>query len=355
MLLHSCARNQHQLIDCIRQSNSNCFSFSFLFGILAATLHISSRDSAVGIATGCGLDDGGVGVRVPVGSGIFSSQRSPDRLWGPPSILPNVYWVLCPLGEADHSPPNCAEVKKTWLYTSIPPSATWWRAMPWWQGTHLGAGCGQVEGSCEHAKESYGTIKCREILEWLHNWKLFKNSSSPFYTYSPVSPLHHFLHLTSFSFRSSFLPVPLHTHHLLYFLFIIVSFFFFVYSDYVHPSASIIPHLILFFSFLSCCFSRPPSLASPTRFRFQRLDGSGTCFHETVTLQTRRSIGRIIKMFLHLDTIKSEAGDACAFWDAAAAGLPGNHLWEDLSGAGGWSCISYVSVQDSHTTQSGVL
>jgi hypothetical protein len=34
----------------------------------------TSRDSVVGIATGCGLDDLGVGVLVPVGSRIFSSQ-----------------------------------------------------------------------------------------------------------------------------------------------------------------------------------------------------------------------------------------------------------------------------------------
>jgi hypothetical protein len=34
-----------------------------------------SRDSVVGIATGYGLDDRGVGVRVPVGSRVFSSLR----------------------------------------------------------------------------------------------------------------------------------------------------------------------------------------------------------------------------------------------------------------------------------------
>jgi membrane-associated phospholipid phosphatase len=44
-----------------------------------------SRGSAVGIATGYGLDDRGVGVRVPVGSRIFSSPLCPDRLWGLPN------------------------------------------------------------------------------------------------------------------------------------------------------------------------------------------------------------------------------------------------------------------------------
>jgi hypothetical protein len=48
-------------------------------------------DSVVGIATGYGLDDRGVGVRVPVGSRIFSSPRRPDGLWGPPSLLSSGY------------------------------------------------------------------------------------------------------------------------------------------------------------------------------------------------------------------------------------------------------------------------
>jgi hypothetical protein len=37
-----------------------------------------SRDSTVGLATSYGLDDRGIGVRVPVGSTIFSSPRRPD-------------------------------------------------------------------------------------------------------------------------------------------------------------------------------------------------------------------------------------------------------------------------------------
>jgi hypothetical protein len=45
-----------------------------------------SRDSVVRIATGYGLDDRRVGVRVPVGSKIFSSARRRDRFWGPPNL-----------------------------------------------------------------------------------------------------------------------------------------------------------------------------------------------------------------------------------------------------------------------------
>jgi hypothetical protein len=62
------------------------------------SLHVSSRDSVVGTAIGYGLDDRGVGVLVPVQSRIFSSPRSPDRLWGPPNHLSNGYRWLLPRG-----------------------------------------------------------------------------------------------------------------------------------------------------------------------------------------------------------------------------------------------------------------
>jgi hypothetical protein len=73
-------------------SLSSPCSFCYVLMLLVlCTLCLGSRDSAVGIATGCGLDDGWVGVRVPVGSRIFYSPRRPDRLWGPPSLLSNGY------------------------------------------------------------------------------------------------------------------------------------------------------------------------------------------------------------------------------------------------------------------------
>jgi hypothetical protein len=89
-------------------------------------LQLQIRDSSVGIATGYGLDGGGVGVRVPVGAKSFISLRRPDRFWGPPSLLSNSYGgfspeVKRPGREADRLPPTRAEVKKTWIYTSTPP------------------------------------------------------------------------------------------------------------------------------------------------------------------------------------------------------------------------------------------
>jgi hypothetical protein len=48
-----------------------------------------SRGSIVGIATGYGLHDGGVGVRVPVGANSFSSPWRPDWFLGSTSLLSN--------------------------------------------------------------------------------------------------------------------------------------------------------------------------------------------------------------------------------------------------------------------------
>jgi hypothetical protein len=86
-----------------------------------------SRNIVVGIVTGYGLDDEEVGVRVPVGSRIFSSPRRPDRFWSPPKLLSNGYQealsseIKRPGREADHSLSNSAEVNKMWIYTPTSP------------------------------------------------------------------------------------------------------------------------------------------------------------------------------------------------------------------------------------------
>jgi hypothetical protein len=60
------------------------------------------------------------------GRAFFSSPPRPDRLWGPPSLLSNVYQEIFSWGqsgrgrEADHSPPSSAEAKSAWSYTSTP-------------------------------------------------------------------------------------------------------------------------------------------------------------------------------------------------------------------------------------------
>jgi hypothetical protein len=76
-----------------------------------------------GVATGYGLDYRRVGVRVPVVSRLFPSQRRPDRPWGSPNLLSH----MVPGGSSPgvrrsgHEPPANAEVKR--IYTSTPPYA----------------------------------------------------------------------------------------------------------------------------------------------------------------------------------------------------------------------------------------
>jgi hypothetical protein len=74
-----------------QQGLSTLGNFTYSLEIRSLSCTCMGRDSSVGIATSYGLDDRGVGVRVPVGSGILSSPRRPDRLWGPPNLLSNRY------------------------------------------------------------------------------------------------------------------------------------------------------------------------------------------------------------------------------------------------------------------------
>jgi hypothetical protein len=92
--------------------------------------HKQKKDSAVGIATGYGLDDGGVGLRVSVGSRMFSFPRRSYRLWGHPASYPMGTGVSFPGGKAAGAlswplTSTSAKVKKTWIYTSTPPYALW--------------------------------------------------------------------------------------------------------------------------------------------------------------------------------------------------------------------------------------
>jgi hypothetical protein len=63
-------------------------------------LYIRSRESVVGAATGYGLGDRGVGVRVPAWSRMFSFPRRSDRFLGPPNLLSNGYQGSFPGGKA---------------------------------------------------------------------------------------------------------------------------------------------------------------------------------------------------------------------------------------------------------------
>jgi hypothetical protein len=80
-------------------------------------MYVLSNYSLVGIATGYVLDDRGVGVRVTMGSRVFSPLRRLDRMWGPTE--PPIQWVkgtLCTLVKRPRRETNhwltSAELKK---------------------------------------------------------------------------------------------------------------------------------------------------------------------------------------------------------------------------------------------------
>jgi hypothetical protein len=105
-----------------------CFLHMF-YVLLQCTNSIRSLDSSVDIATGCELNDGGVGFQVPVGSRVVPSPSRPDRLWGLPSLISNGFRgaisprVKRPGRESNYSPPNSVEVKEIWISISTPPYA----------------------------------------------------------------------------------------------------------------------------------------------------------------------------------------------------------------------------------------
>jgi hypothetical protein len=142
LLHHSCPRERvyravaSKWIWFIRPSRGHCIAKAvsltpqfLLCANMPHTVPAWSQGSAVGIAIGYGLDDRGVGVRVPVRSKNFlfskssrpalGSTKSPIQ-WVPRSLSPGVKRQG---READHSPPASAEVKKMWIFTSTSPYA----------------------------------------------------------------------------------------------------------------------------------------------------------------------------------------------------------------------------------------
>jgi hypothetical protein len=77
-----------------------------------------SRDSSVGIATGSGLDDRGLGV--PVWPRIFFTS-SRLALGSNQPLIQRVLGVKRPGSEADHSLLAVVEVKELWIHISTPP------------------------------------------------------------------------------------------------------------------------------------------------------------------------------------------------------------------------------------------
>jgi hypothetical protein len=105
-LLSAFLRYSSSLARCYVTSHENWFTRGsnsheplqgkFVFQNLWKDLY-ELPDSSAGIAAGYGQR---VGVRVPVGSRIFSSRRRPDRHWGTPSLLSIGYRQHFPRGQS---------------------------------------------------------------------------------------------------------------------------------------------------------------------------------------------------------------------------------------------------------------
>jgi hypothetical protein len=95
-----------------------CQKVCWVTGPLWTLLLPRGRDIVVGIATGYGLNNRGFGVRVPVGSRIFSMSR--PSLGSTQPHIQGVPGLKRPERDAYHSPPTSTEVKKMWIYTSTP-------------------------------------------------------------------------------------------------------------------------------------------------------------------------------------------------------------------------------------------
>jgi hypothetical protein len=84
------ATNSFSVVSCHHFHDKCLFEYSLKDVYCLFLITRWSRDSVIGIVTGYGLNDGGVGVQAPVGSRIFSPRR-PDWLLGPPNLLSNGY------------------------------------------------------------------------------------------------------------------------------------------------------------------------------------------------------------------------------------------------------------------------
>jgi hypothetical protein len=133
LIINIATQQIYRVIQFKRQGHNKGLQNTKSPDVLSYYIHLyltdRSRDSSVGIATGYGLDDRGVGVKRPckVKNFLFSTSprpalgcTQPPSQWVPGALSPG---VKRPGREAVHSLPPSVEVKKIWIYTSTPPYA----------------------------------------------------------------------------------------------------------------------------------------------------------------------------------------------------------------------------------------
>jgi hypothetical protein len=83
----------------------------------------------------------------------------------------NAYRILVgkPEGKRLLGIPRCRWVYNIWMDIR----EIGWDVMDW-----IGLGQDRMEGSCGYGNEPPGSIKCWEVLEYLHSWRLLKKGSA---------------------------------------------------------------------------------------------------------------------------------------------------------------------------------
>jgi hypothetical protein len=100
----------------LRHSESNAKEYVYRNCVVLSSYR--SLDSAVGVATGYGLDERRVGIQVPAEISFLHVVQADSGAH--PASYPMGTGGLSQGHEADHSPPSSAEVKKAWIYTFTP-------------------------------------------------------------------------------------------------------------------------------------------------------------------------------------------------------------------------------------------
>jgi hypothetical protein len=124
MTRDTCAKLQHRILH-VMPGEKSCFSmrpfanYNIAKSICIFVQYSTWRNSAIGKATGCGLDGRGIGVLVPIVAKDFDSAAHPaSYAYAAGGSIPGVKRLE---HEADYSLPANTKIKIMWNFPQPPP------------------------------------------------------------------------------------------------------------------------------------------------------------------------------------------------------------------------------------------